>query len=219
MIKNIIFDFDGVIVDSEILASKAYAKYFNNLGYSLVDEQFYNYSGMKTVEVIDILTKKYQISDKNKFSADIFKIISNNYTNNLRLVEGVKEYLTSSNKKHFIGSNSNYDRILDGLNTVELNNIFPPSSIYSFDMVNHPKPKPDIYLKILKDNNLNTEETIIIEDSGVGAKAGKLAGVRVIGITAGKHWHSKRDENELYNNGVIKVLSSFKDLNDVLEGL
>ena len=58
-----------------------------------------------------------------------------------------------------------------------------------------------------------------IEASGRGAKAGKLAGVRVIGITAGKHWHSKRDENELYNNGVIKVLSSFKDLDAALKGL
>ena len=219
MIKNIIFDFDGVIVDSEILASKAYAKYFKDLEYPLNEEQFYNYAGMKTIEVIDILTKKYQISDKKKFTEDIFEIISSNYTNNLTLVDGVREYLTSSKKKHFIGSNSNFDRIIEGLKTVDLTNIFPPSSIYSFDMVNHAKPKPDIYLKILKDNDLNRQETIIIEDSGVGAKAGKLAGVRVIGITAGKHWHSKRDENELYNNGVIKVLSSFKDLNAALKGL
>ena len=83
-------------------------------------------------------------------------------------------------------------------------------------MVNHAKPKPDIYLKILKDNNLNRQETIIIEDSGVGAKAGKLAGVRVIGITA-ETLAFKRDENELYNNGVIKVLSSFKDLDAALK--
>ena len=59
MIKNIIFDFDGVIVDSEVLASKAFANYFNNKGYSLREEQFYNFAGMKTVEVIDILSEKY----------------------------------------------------------------------------------------------------------------------------------------------------------------
>ena len=75
MIKNIIYDFDGVIVDSEILASKAYAKYFNDLGYSLLEKEFYNYAGMKTIEVIDILTQKYKIKDKLKFSDDIFKII------------------------------------------------------------------------------------------------------------------------------------------------
>ena len=51
MINNIIFDFDGVIVDSEVLASKAFVKYFNNLGYSLKEEQFYSYAGNKTVEV------------------------------------------------------------------------------------------------------------------------------------------------------------------------
>ena len=55
MIKNIIFDFDGVIVDSEVLASKAFAKYFKKFGHSFKEEQFYKYAGKKTVEVIDLL--------------------------------------------------------------------------------------------------------------------------------------------------------------------
>ena len=64
MINNIIFDFDGVIVDSEVLASKAFVKYFNNLGYSLKEDQFYKYAGNKTVEVINLLSQKYKI-EKN----------------------------------------------------------------------------------------------------------------------------------------------------------
>ena len=67
MIKNIIFDFDGVIVDSEVLASKAFARYFNKLGYSLKEENFYDFSGRKTVDVINILSSKYKIKDKDKF--------------------------------------------------------------------------------------------------------------------------------------------------------
>ena len=62
MIKNIIFDFDGVIVDSEVLASKAFSIYFKKLGYSLKEEVFYDFAGMKTVEVINILSNKSNAS-------------------------------------------------------------------------------------------------------------------------------------------------------------
>ena len=219
MIKNIIYDFDGVIVDSEILASKAYAKYFNDLGYSLKEEEFYDYAGMKTIEVIDILTQKYQIKDKVKFSDDIFKIISNNYLFNLNLVQGARDYICNSKRNQFIGSNSNKDRIIDGLKTVGLSSFFNKDKIYSFDMVKYPKPHPDIYLKALNDNSLISNETIIVEDSGVGVKAGTQAGLRVFGLTAGKHWHSNRDKNELYDNGALEVFSNYEDLASAIESL
>ena len=64
MIKNIIFDFDGVIVDSEVLASKAFSKYFSKFDQSIKEEQFYKYAGKKTVEVIDLLSAKYNIENK-----------------------------------------------------------------------------------------------------------------------------------------------------------
>ena len=219
MIKNIIFDFDGVIVDSEILASKAFTKYFNNLGFSLKEENFYKFAGMKTVEVIDQLSKKFKIQDKNKFFEEIFDIVSKIYMNDLKLVNGVKKFIQNSKKNHFIGSNSNKERIVAGLKIVEMSNTFPLEKIYSFDMVKKPKPEPDIYLKILNENSLNNNETIIIEDSGVGVRAGRSANVRVFGLTAGKHWHSNRDQNELYDNGALNVFKSYNDLEKALEGL
>tara|TARA_B100001175_G_C19328092_1_gene551071 strand:+ start:36 stop:695 length:660 start_codon:yes stop_codon:yes gene_type:complete len=219
MIKNIIFDFDGVIVDSEVLASKAFAKYFNTLGYSFQDDEFYSYAGMKTIEVIDNLSKKFKIENKNKFTYDVFEIVSKIYLTDLRLVFGAEKYIRNSKKKHFIGSNSNKDRIISGLKIVGLSKEFPKNKIYSFDMVQNPKPHPDIYLKVLEDNNLNEVETIVLEDSGVGVKAAKLANLRVFGLTAGKHWNSNRDKNELYDNGAINVFSSYKDLEKALEGL
>ena len=64
-------------------------------------------------------------------------------------------------------------------------------------MVNMPKPYPDIYLKVINSNNLNKEETIVIEDSVVGIQAAKAAEIKVIGLTAGSHWHSETSESEL----------------------
>ena len=219
MIKNIIFDFDGVIVDSEVLASKAFSKYFSNFDYKIKEEQFYKYAGKKTIEVIDLLSIKYDIEDKEKFTNEIFDIISEIYLKDLRLVDGAKDYISKSDRNHFIGSNSNKDRILDGLKLVGLDKIFLSDQVYSFDMVERPKPYPDIYLKVLNDNLLNIEETIIIEDSGVGVKAATSAGVKVLGLTAGKHWHSKRDKQELFDNGALNVFSDYESLGKAIEEL
>tara|TARA_B100001559_G_scaffold95623_1_gene80009 strand:+ start:1177 stop:1836 length:660 start_codon:yes stop_codon:yes gene_type:complete len=219
MIKNIIFDFDGVIVDSEVLASKAFAKYFSKFDRSIKEEQFYKYAGKKTVEVIDLLSAKYKIENKETFTNEIFDIVAEVYSRDLKLVDGAKDYISKSNRDHFIGSNSNKDRIMDGLKLVDLDKIFLSDHVYSFDMVERPKPDPDIYLKVLNDNSLNIQETIIIEDSGVGVKAASSAGVRVFGLTAGKHWHSNRDKNELFDNGALNVFSDYESLGKAIEEL
>ena len=219
MIKNIIFDFDGVIVDSEVLASKAFSKYFSKFDQSIKEDQFYIYAGKKTVEVIDLLSSKYKIENKEKFTNEIFDIVSEVYSKDLKLVEGAKDYISKSDRNHFIGSNSNKDRILDGLKLVGLDKLFLSDQVYSFDMVKRPKPDPDIYLKVLNDNSLIREESVIIEDSGVGVKAATAAGVRVFGLTAGKHWHSDRDTNELFDNGALNVFSDYESLGKAIEEL
>ena len=58
MIKNVIFDFDGVLVDSEILVSKAFSKYLVNLNISVSEKDIAFYAGNKTVDVIDKLSNK-----------------------------------------------------------------------------------------------------------------------------------------------------------------
>ena len=219
MIKNIIFDFDGVIVDSEVLVSKAFSKYFKKFGHSFKEEHFYKYAGNKTVEVINLLSAKYNIENKKKFTNDIFEIVSEVYSKDLKLVEGAKDYISKSDRNHYIGSNSNKDRILDGLKIVGLDKKFLSDQVYSFDMVKRPKPDPDIYLKVVNDNSLNIEETVIIEDSGVGVKAATAAGVKVFGLTAGKHWHSNRDKNELFDNGALNVFSDYESLGKAIEEL
>ncbi len=219
MIKNIIFDFDGVIVDSEVLVSKAFAKYFSKIDYAITEEKFYKYAGKKTVEVIDLLSAKYQIQNKEKFTNEIFEIVSEVYSKDLKLVDGAKDYIIKSERNHFIGSNSNKDRILDGLKIVGLDKTFLSDQVYSFDMVQRPKPDPDIYLKVLNDNSLDREETVIIEDSGVGVKAATEAKVRVFGLTAGKHWYSNREKNELFDNGALNVFSDYESLGKAIEEL
>jgi len=217
MIKNIIFDFDGVLVDSEILVAKAFSKYMQELGIKTNEKEFANLAGKKTVEVIDILSEKYSLKDKQKFFDDIMNIASNIYKKELKTVVGVEGFLKKSKLNFFIGSNSMKNRILDGLKRVGLEKYFNPNHIYSFDLVNNPKPHPDIYLKAVNDNDLIIDETIIIEDSVVGVNAGKNAKIKVIGLTAGGHWHTDRDEKELINAGAIATANNYNKIQEIIE--
>ena len=217
MIKNIIFDFDGVLVDSEILVAKAFAKYIQNFGQEVDEKEFASYAGKKTVQVIDILSKKYSIKDQEKFFTDIMEIASNIYKKELTTVKGAYDFVSNLKLNMFIGSNSMKERIIDGLQRVKLNKYFKPEQVYSFDLVDNPKPDPDVYLKTLEDNNLIKTETIIIEDSAVGVMAGVAANVKVIGLTAGGHWHEKRDEKELLEAGAFAVTNDYKKVFKLIE--
>ena len=217
MIKNIIFDFDGVLVDSEILVAKAFAKYLQNFQIDVNEREFANFAGKKTVQVIDELSQKYSIKDQDKFFTDIMKIASNIYKKELTTVNGAYEFVSNQKLNLYIGSNSMKDRIIDGLERVDLNKYFKAEQVYSFDMVDKPKPDPDIYLKVIEDNKLIKNQTIIIEDSAVGVTAGVTAGIKVIGLTAGGHWHENRDETELLDAGAFAVTSDYKKVIELIE--
>ena len=217
MIKNIIFDFDGVLVDSEILAAKAFSRYMIRFGVDISEKEFANFAGNKTVNVVEILSKKYSINDKKKFYNDIMNIASNIYKNELTIINGAYNFINNKKLNIFIGSNSTKNRIIDGLQKVKLDKFFKPEQVYSFDLVKNPKPYPDIYLKVIKDNNLNKDETIIIEDSVIGIKAAVNAGVKVIGFTAGGHWHENRDEKELLAAGAIFVTNDYNKIDKIIE--
>ena len=219
MIKNIIFDFDGVLVDSETIILKAFSQYMQECGIKTNEKEFANLIGKPTVEVIDILSEKYFPKDKKKFSDNIMNIASNIYKKELKKVVGVEEFLEKSKHNLYIGSNSMKNRIIDGLKRVGLEKYFNPSHIYSLDLVDNPKPHPDIYLKAVNDNDLIIDETIIIEDSVVGVQAGKDANVKVIGLTAGGHWNKNRDDKELINAGAIATANDYNKIEEIIESL
>ena len=217
MIKNLIFDFDGVLVDSEMLVGKSFSRYLGSLGHEFDEKDFAKFAGKKTIQIVEILSKKLSIKDSNKFFNDIMSIGLDIYRNELTIVIGAYEYVTNSKYNLFIGSNNQKKRIIDGLKTVKLDKYFKPERIYSFDLVDRPKPHPDIYLKVIDENKLNKKETIIIEDSVVGVNAGVSAGIKVIGLTAGGHWYENRDEKELLDAGAFVVTDDYKQITEIIK--
>jgi len=212
MIKNIIFDFDGVLVDSEILVAKAMRKYLSKKNITFEEKEYSKFAGKKTFQVISELSLLFNISDKESFFNDIMSLANALYSNELEVVFGVNHFLKNTNHNRFIGSNSGKERIVRGLKKAGIDNYFNEDSISSFDTVGKSKPEPDVYLRLIDIATLDRKETIIIEDSAIGIQAGVATGVKVIGLTAGKHWHKDRSDQELLNAGAYAVVKNYKDM-------
>ena len=212
MIKNIIFDFDGVLVDSEILVAKAMKKYLFEKKITFEEKEYSKFAGKKTIQVISELSLLYNIPDKESFFNDIMSLADALYSNELEVVFGVNHFLKNTNHNRFIGSNSGKERIVRGLKKVGIDNYFNEDSISSFDAVGKSKPEPDIYQRLIDIATLDKKETIIIEDSAIGIQAGVATGVKVIGLTAGKHWHKDRSDQELLDAGAYDVVKNYKDM-------
>jgi beta-phosphoglucomutase-like phosphatase (HAD superfamily) len=212
MIKNIIFDFDGVLVDSEILVAKAMRKYLAEKNITFEENEFSKFAGKKTFQVISELSSLFNILDKQSFFNDVMSLANDLFSKELEVVFGVNHFLENTNHNRFIGSNSNKERIKRGLKIVGIDCYFNEDSISSFDLVGKPKPEPDVYQRLIDIANLDKKETIIIEDSAVGIQAGVATGVKVIGLTAGKHWHKDRSDQELLDAGAYAVVKNYKDM-------
>ncbi len=219
MIKNIIFDFDGVLVDSEILAGRAFSQYFKKININLSEQEFSKiYAGTKLVEVISKLSYRFKIDNQEIFFNDVMKLVQTIYKNDLTSVLGVKKFLDTVKQKKLICSNSGKQRIIDGLKKVNLNKYFDEKYIFSFDMVKNPKPQPDIYLAAINTTGIKANDTIILEDSIIGVRAGVEANIKVIGITSGKHWIGQSTQS-LQEAGAYAVANSFDEVLNMIKEL
>ena len=212
MIKNIIFDFDGVLVDSEAIIAKSFSRYLADRDITFSEKQFYDQAGRKTIEIVTEISSKYDTLDPKLFYQDVMDISNNLYTDYLEPTEGIINFLENTNHNRYIGSNNIKQKIINGLRKVNIYKHFKSSSIFSFDIVQKAKPMPDIFLKPFEVDNLQKKETIIIEDSLVGVKAAVAAGVRVVVITVVSHLYEGRSKKELYEAGAFEVVNSFTEM-------
>lgn len=219
MIQNIIFDFDGVLVDSEIIVGRAFSRYLADRDIDLSEQEFARtYTGNKTINVVSDLSSRFNIKDKEVFFEEIMSIANNIYNNELTTTPGIKELLNTIQHTKLICSNSPKERIIKGLEKVSLSKYFDESKIFSFDMVEKPKPEPDIYLTAIKVTSIEPDYTIIVEDSVTGIQAGVAANMRVIGLTTGRHWVG-RSSQALLDAGSFAVANSYQSLLKIIKEL
>lgn len=188
--KIIIFDFDGVILDSENSHFIAFNEGLKNLNINISEDEYYSkYISLDDRSVITNVVNDKNISVTNE-EIDMIIKNKNDYfesrlIDNSKLFPGVEELIIQLSKNFVlsIGSGANRSEIIK---TLKNNNIYDYFEIIvSANEVNNPKPNPETYNRVL--DNINTDfninEIIVIEDSPGGIEAAKSAGLKCIAIT------------------------------------
>ena len=211
-IKHLLFDCDGVLVDTEYTAAIKMTQALNNLGAD-VSVKYYlqNFSGSTFSNV-------FQSYFENSFShSEVLEIINrveDEVTAEVRLIEGVEELLISLPINKSVVSNSSVRTVEQALNVTGISSHFS-SKIFSSELVKHPKPAPDIYQSAINSLGFNVEEIIVIEDSIYGARAALSAGLTVIGFIGGSHILPGHGQ-QLMDIGVSEIAESMKKLGEII---
>ena len=209
--KIIIFDFDGVILDSENSHFIAFNEGLKNLNINISEDEYYSkYISLDDRGVITNVVNDKNISVTNE-EIDMIIKNKNDYfesrlIDNSKLFPGVEELIIQLSKNFVlsIGSGANRSEIIK---TLKNNNIYDYFEIIvSANEVNNPKPNPETYNRVL--DNINTDfninEIIVIEDSPGGIEAAKSAGLKCIAIT------NTFDNEELCKADII--VSNYEDI-------
>ncbi|MDO7173238.1 HAD family hydrolase [Mariniflexile sp. AS56] len=210
MLKAVIFDMDGVIIESEPLHHYAYHNMFKDVNVEVNDALYESFTGKSTInvckEVCDIFnlteTPEYLVSLKRKH----FEFVFNN-SPEFDLIEGVLDLIKDFHQNGVtlvLGSSATMPSIERIFNRFDLNPYFI-AKLSGADL-KQSKPHPEIFINAVKASGFKPEECIVIEDSTNGIEAAKGAGVFCVGFDS---FHSK---NQDYSQADL-VIKKFEEIN------
>jgi beta-phosphoglucomutase-like phosphatase (HAD superfamily) len=211
-ITGVIFDMDGVIVDSEPRHQQAFMEVFHEIGYADIHGiQFEKYLGKSDqsvwVDFMDLHRPPFSIEDltqrKQDRLIDLIRSEEPIFETLPELVEKLSRHFTLS-----VASGSLHPVIDAVLELQDLRRFFP--TVVSIQDVPRGKPAPDVFLKAAKDMGEPPEKICVIEDSAAGVQAGKAAGMQVIAIT------NSLDANSL--NQADFVVKDYETIESLLLG-
>lgn len=181
-IKGIVFDMDGVLVDSEPLHIEAWNDVFAEFGYHFDMEWFHQWIGVSDKNFTLKIVEEYKIpKDADILLKDKRRIFEEKIRQGVPAHKGVKELLPQlSHLPKAVATSSNRSGAMISLEGAGLIHFF--KGVVTADDVAQHKPFPDCYLKATEILGLQPEECVGIEDSISGIKAAKAAGLFVIGV-------------------------------------
>ncbi len=187
----VIFDMDGVIVDTEPLTDAHHKRYLQELGADLEAKPFEPQRGMNSRGTWEVFKEMYQLDHDIDFLIESGR---EKYVEHLKtldeipVVDGVVELihqLHSAGYRIALASSSNPKRIDLFLNQLKLIDYF--ETTVSGDDVEHGKPAPDCYLLAAKRLGAQPQQCVVIEDALFGVRAAKAAGMKCLGFAGLPH--------------------------------
>ena len=185
----IIFDCDGVLVDSEIIAAQVESRLLTEAGYPIsVEEMGERFAGMTWKNILLSIEKEVDIPLSASLIDKSEKLLDARLERDVKVIDGVKLALSKITTQACICSNSSSQRLNMMLTKVGLKPYFEPHIFSAKDLgPDRVKPRPDIFLHAIDTFKVNASRTVVIEDSVHGIHGAVAAGCRVIGFTGASH--------------------------------
>jgi beta-phosphoglucomutase len=186
MIKGVLFDMDGVLVDSEAFICKAAIEMFSEKGVHVKEEDFQPFVGMGENSYLGGVAEKYRlkfdITESKIRTYQIYETITNG---NLDPLPGALEFVSFCRKRGLkLALATSADRIKMEIN---LKAIGLSAGSFNYTVngleIGRKKPFPDIYLKAAQNLGLKPEECLVVEDAVSGVRAAKAAGCKCLAVT------------------------------------
>ncbi|AWM87846.1 HAD family phosphatase [Microvirga sp. 17 mud 1-3] len=206
----LIFDCDGVLVDSEVLACRLDAEILTGLGFPYsTDEILTQFVGVSLKDMIARIEAEHGRSLPEDFGERLNQTLFARFEEELQPVPGVRDAILSLPYRRCVASSSTPDRIALSLRVTGLTDLF--TQVFSATEVRHGKPAPDLFLHAASQMGASPETCLVIEDSAAGVRAACAAGMRVIGFTGGGHCGPEHAE-KLRAAGAPFILERMEDL-------
>ena len=212
IVGALIFDFDGVIADSEAIANTVLADTVTELGHSTtLDQSLARYAGRRWTEVVAEIEAAIGRPLPSDFSGELKRATLERFRTDLKEVRGATDFIRRfSQIPRAIASSSSIDRLQLCLSVLGLEAEFG-SHVYSADMVARGKPHPDIFLHAASKLGVHPSECLVIEDSAGGIRAAVAAGMTAVGLSAASHIRDGH-ELKLRDAGAVHLAQSRSDV-------
>jgi HAD superfamily hydrolase (TIGR01509 family) len=216
----IIFDCDGVLVDSELIAARVEAELLTLAGFEITPQELSErYAGLTFKDIMLQIEEKSRIPFQASLIDQAEVLTDKRLANEVRAIDGARDAVASVSGLRCVCSNSTPERLDLMLTRVGLKPYFEGRIFSALATPSgRPKPAPDVFLHAARTLDADPARTFVIEDSVHGIAGAKAAGMRVIGFTGASHSYPGHAD-ALTDAGAETVIRRWHELKPVLAAL
>lgn len=207
----VIFDCDGVLVDSEPIINRAHARVLTACGYPITEQDLVDrFCGMSDREMLGIIEREWGHAPPAAYAERVGSMVEAGFQQSLAAIEGVAEVLDLLAMPVCVASSSSPEQIRHKLELTGLLRRFG-ENLFSASMVAHGKPAPNLFVHAAQHLTTAPERCIVVKDSPAGVDAAGAAGMTAIGFCGGSHCgpdHGAR----LQARGAALVIADMREL-------
>jgi HAD superfamily hydrolase (TIGR01509 family) len=218
IIDLVIFDCDGVLVDSEVLSCDVFSSMLTKHGFPMSAADVHRrFLGRSAKQARAEIEAEFGRALTDAYDSEIKAEMTRVFTERLQPIPGVGDVLAQLPQRICVASSGTPDRIRSSLGLTGLRAFFDPH-IFSAWQVEHGKPAPDLFLFAAAQMGVAPARCLVIEDSMAGVTGAAAAGMAVAGFSGGAHC-SPQTAQELRRAGAGCVFDDMSQLPDIIAGL